>query len=183
MSGVEPQLRLDATVRRFDGPGGSSVLLGGSPLRVLRLQPAAKLIIDSLAIGGTVQEVLDGVPEARHASSRRFIDALVRRGLVHPLAVPDPLRPLHDVTLVVPVHDRATSLARLLHSLAPLGDRGLSVVVVDDVNGSDRVADAYSAKYLMQAGAFNLNSVSKAAWMAVVASSVRPSASRHSARY
>lgn len=43
-------------------------------------------------------------------------------------------------------------------------------VAVVDVNGTDRVADAYSAKYVMQAGSFNLNSVSKAAWMAVLRS-------------
>lgn len=43
-----------------------------------------------------------------------------------------------------------------------------SDTTVDDVRGVDRVADGYSSKYLLQDGAFNVNSVSKTAWAAVL---------------
>lgn len=39
---------------------------------------------------------------------------------------------------------------------------------VTDVRGSDRLADGYSAKHLMQGGCFNLHSVSSIAWSAVL---------------
>ncbi len=43
-----------------------------------------------------------------------------------------------------------------------------SDTTVADVSGVDRVADGYSSKYLLQDGAFNVNSVSKTAWAAVL---------------
>ncbi len=41
-------------------------------------------------------------------------------------------------------------------------------VAVEDLNGADRQTDALSAKYLLQHGTFNLNSVSATAWAAVL---------------
>jgi hypothetical protein len=46
----------------------------------------------------------------------------------------------------------------------------------EDVKGAERMADAYSSKYLLQGGAFNLNSLSPAAWAAVLRSIRFPAA-------
>ncbi len=44
---------------------------------------------------------------------------------------------------------------------------GTNVAAID-VNGDDRIADGFSSKHLLQTGAFNVNSVSKVAWAAVL---------------
>lgn len=45
-----------------------------------------------------------------------------------------------------------------------------TAISASDLNGTARIADGFSAKYLLQAGSFNLNSVSKAAWIAALRS-------------
>ena len=132
MSDADPELRLDASVQRLAGPDGTATLLGGSPLRVLRLRTPADAVIEALSRGCTVEQALEGVSIDRRAASRRFVDTLIRRGLVHPTPKADLARALADVTIVIPVRNRAVSLARLLHALAPLGERGVRMVVVDD---------------------------------------------------
>lgn len=43
-----------------------------------------------------------------------------------------------------------------------------TTVAAIDINGDDRIADGFSSKHLLQTGAFNVNSVSKVAWAAVL---------------
>lgn len=150
MSGVEPHLRLDASVRRLRGSDGTPIALGGSPLRLLRLRPPADAVVDALAVGGTITEVLATVPPDRRRAASRLVDTLIQRGLVHPVMASDGTRSLGDVTIVIPVHDRAASLRRLLLSLATLCERGLSLIVVDDGSGdgSGDVARAVATKVL-----------------------------------
>jgi mycofactocin system glycosyltransferase len=108
-------VRLDPRVRRR--PGGA--LLGGSPLRLLRLAPRAQ---DLLATGRLA--VHDGTTATLAA---RLLDA----GLGHPDLRPSP-RP-DGVTVVIPVKDRPVALARLLAALrADPVTAGLPVLVVDD---------------------------------------------------
>jgi len=112
------RLQLDAGVRRFDG---NSVLLGGSPTRLLRLGATGSLLLDTWLAGTPV----DHEPTAR-ALARRLLDA----GIVHPAT--DPGSPATTVvTLVVPVRNNPRGLARLLAATAGIADR----IVVDD--GSD----------------------------------------------
>ncbi|WP_236830871.1 mycofactocin biosynthesis glycosyltransferase MftF [Blastococcus sp. KM273128] len=107
---------LDPRTRRRDG---GSTLLGGSPLRLVRLAPrAARLLAaDRLVVAEPAGAELAG----------RLLDA----GLAHPdlPADPDPA----GVTVVVPVKDRPEGLARLLAALrADPATADLPVVVVDD---------------------------------------------------
>ncbi len=111
------------------------MILGGSPLRLLRLRPPADAVIDALAAGGTLSNVLAAVPSDRRRAASRLVDSLIERGLVHPVLPADSTRSLADVTIVIPVHNRAASLRRLLLALGPLRERGLTLIVVDD--GSD----------------------------------------------
>jgi mycofactocin system glycosyltransferase len=110
-------VRLDPHARARDG---GTALLGGSPLRLLRLSPRAR----ELLRGGNRLVVGDGSSAVLAA---RLLDA----GLAHPdlpVAEGGP-----DVTVVVPVKDRPAGVARLLAALR--GDpatRDLPVVVVDD---------------------------------------------------
>ena len=144
MSDAEPLLRLDATVRRLRGSDATPMILGGSPLRLLRLRPPADAVVDALAAGSTLTQVLGAVPPDRRRAASRLVDTLLQRGLAHPVGTGDGTRSLADVTIVIPVHDRASSLRRLLVSLTPLHERGITLIVVDDgsSDGSGDVARA-----------------------------------------
>jgi mycofactocin system glycosyltransferase len=110
-------LALDRATRRIDD---GSVLVGGTPLRLMRLTAAGVRLVDGFAAG-------EPVPPARAAQrlARRLLDA----GLAHPrlAAVAPRFRPA-DVAAVIPVRDRATGLARTLDRLGEASQ----VVVVDD---------------------------------------------------
>ena len=108
-------VRLAPGTRRRDG---GATLLGGSPLRQLRLSPAARPLLggDRLVVG-----------DARTAAlAARLLDSGVADPDVAPAAFP-------EVTVVVPVKDRTDGLARLLAALRDdPGTAGCPVVVVDD---------------------------------------------------
>ena len=103
-------VRIDPEVRAY---AGGRVLIGGSPMRMLKLAPAAADMI-----GDGHLEVVD----ARSAAvARRLLDSGVANP--RPMSAPAP----SDVTVVVPLRDNVDGIARLIPAL-----RGLDVVVVDD---------------------------------------------------
>ncbi|MEU6642489.1 mycofactocin biosynthesis glycosyltransferase MftF [Saccharomonospora sp. NPDC046836] len=106
------RLTLDDSVRRR-----GRLLIGGSPLRLVRLGTAGDRLLDRWLAG---EPLGAGPPEQRLA--RRLVDA----GLVHP-APPIELTPA-DVTLVLPVKDNAAGAARVLAATGGLRER----IVVDD---------------------------------------------------
>ncbi|MGY1986303.1 mycofactocin biosynthesis glycosyltransferase MftF [Blastococcus sp. SYSU DS0669] len=113
-------VRLDPRTRRRDG---GATLLGGSPLRLLRLAPRAAGL---LATGHLV---------VRDATSAVLAARLLDAGLAHPDLPPAVGRAgaPAGVTVVVPVKDRPAGLARLLAALcADPATAALPVVVVDD---------------------------------------------------
>jgi mycofactocin system glycosyltransferase len=120
-------LRLDRSARTARG---GAVLFGGSPLRVLRLTAAGASAVQRWSAGETIG---DGLAERRLA--RRLLDA----GLAHP--EPPAVAAAADLTVVVPVRDRAAQLARCLAGL----DVRCGVIVVDD-GSQDRDAIAAAAR-------------------------------------
>jgi mycofactocin system glycosyltransferase len=108
-------VRLDPRTRERNG---GAALLGGSPLRLLRLAPRAR----GLVAGGRLV--------VRDAATATLAGHLLDSGLAFP-DLPPAART--DVTVVVPVRDRPEALARLLSALrADPATAGLPVVVVDD---------------------------------------------------
>ncbi|SBT90296.1 mycofactocin system glycosyltransferase [Streptomyces sp. DI166] len=98
------------------------LMMGGSPLRLMRLTEAAVR-----RLGDGRFSVTDG-PSA--ALARRLLDA----GIAHPRPAPVPVR---DTTVVIPVRDRADQLDRLLDALRrDPATTGLPVLVVDDTSHS-----------------------------------------------
>jgi mycofactocin glycosyltransferase len=121
------RIALDRRVWTVDD---GAVLFGGAPPRMLRLAPAARALIDA-----------DGTCTVTGETSAALARSLVDAGMAHPVAVPpDAVPPMSDVTVVVPVKDRAEGLRRLLGTL-PGGLGG--VLVVDD--GSVDAAGVRSA--------------------------------------
>ncbi|MFD4351404.1 mycofactocin biosynthesis glycosyltransferase MftF [Nocardia sp. NPDC058518] len=112
-----PELRLELDVsvcRHSEG----SVLLGGSPLRMLRLAAPGVDLLNRWLAGAPV-----GTTPAARGLARRLLDI----GLVHPRRAPG-LHTTADVTLVVPVKDNAVGVAWLLAATTDLYQR----IVVDD---------------------------------------------------
>ena len=103
-----------------------SVLLGGSPLRLLRLSARARDQVARWRAGEGV-----GPARGRQLLARRLVSAGVF------VAKPGtPSLGIDDVTVVIPVRDRPEQLDRLLGTL-----RGLACIVVDDAS-----ADAAATK-------------------------------------
>lgn len=106
---------LDPGVRRLEG---GRVLVGGNPLRLIRLSDTGARTVDRLAAGEAVTSGGGAARLARH---------LVSAGLAHPR----PPRSAADpaaVAVVVPVRDRPEGLARALRGVGAVAE----LVVVDD---------------------------------------------------
>jgi mycofactocin glycosyltransferase len=95
--------------------GGGGVLVGGSPLRAIRLSPQAR----ALAAGGEIR--------VNGAASAILADRLLDANIVVPVLSPGDRAAACDLTVVIPVRDRTRQLNRALSALSPL-----SVIVVDD---------------------------------------------------
>jgi mycofactocin glycosyltransferase len=95
-----------------------TVLVGGSPVRVLRLTPAGARQVASWWSGTPVPDS----PRAR-ALARRLLDT----GIAHPVLAGGAVGP-RDVTVVIPVRDREAELTRCLEGLTGMP----RVIVVDD---------------------------------------------------
>jgi len=126
-------VRLAPGTRRRDG---GAALLGGSPVRLLRLAPAARPLLagDRLT-----------VTDARTAAlAARLLDT----GVADPDIAP---APHPEVTVVVPVRDRTDGLVRLLTALrADPTTADVPILVVDD--GSAEPAEVAAAARVGGAG-------------------------------
>ncbi|WP_051581028.1 mycofactocin biosynthesis glycosyltransferase MftF [Pseudonocardia acaciae] len=105
---------------------GGAVVLGGSPMRLLRLAPAARRLL----AGRRELTVRDPTSAAL---ARRLLDAGVAHPVVSGLGGPSEA----DVTVVVPVRDRPDGLRRLLAALDETAPGLAEVIVVDDGSASD----------------------------------------------
>lgn len=107
-------VQVDRRVRVLDR---GSALLGGSPTRLLRLAPAAQVLLT------------DGRLRVNDAVSAQLARTLLDATVAHPRPASGPSH--HEVTVVIPVRDNLCGVQRLVSVL-----RGLRVLVVDD--GSSR---------------------------------------------
>ena len=116
---------LDRRARRFDG---GRLVLGGEPVRLVKLSETGARILDELVERRPTDS--SGAPAAAPVSASRdeLAARLVSAGILHPL--PDEVAGLGDVTAVIPVHGAPSSLGRLVASLVRAGVG--AVVVVDD---------------------------------------------------
>lgn len=110
------RIELDTNARRTDE---GRTLIGGSPLRVLRLTSAGVRWLDSM---------IAGQPPSSSPRSLSLARRLVEAGLANPLPPAGHGVSPRDVAVVVPVRDAAHGLARTLAGIAQVGE----VVVVDD---------------------------------------------------
>lgn len=137
---------LASGTRRLDD---GRVLLGGSPLRLLRLSAAGAALVDRLA---------GGEPVPASSAAQRLVRSLLAAGLVHPRPTPaapgERATPPTAVAVVIAVHDRAGGLAATLADLATwriAGPPPVEIVVVDDASAA--AERAATARVVHNAGA------------------------------
>jgi mycofactocin glycosyltransferase len=111
------RLRIADTTSRL----AETLLDGGTPRRVVRLEPWALTAYDAFIDGATVEEASKRAGTPAGLLARR----LVRLGFAQPEPSGDSAP---AATVVIPVHNDGPRLARLLDALQP----GLDIVVVDD---------------------------------------------------
>lgn len=134
------RLLIGEEVWRYDGRGtarrrgSGATLVGGAPVRVMKLTAAAAALIDDRGL--TVDD------DASARLGERLLDA----GIAHPDPASLPPGDLDELTVVIPVHGRPAQLARLLDAL-----HGVRVLVVDD--GTPEPAAAALAAAVSRAGA------------------------------
>jgi mycofactocin system glycosyltransferase len=123
-----------ASTVQLDGGG---VVLGGSPLRLFRISARAQRLLEGWRAG----HVVGDRQGARHLARR-----LVSSGAYLPRPTTSGLQQ-DDVTVVIPVRDRAAQLDRLLHALS-----GLACVVVDDASAdaaaNKEIAERHGARFV-----------------------------------
>ena len=119
-------IELDPSVRHLDG---GRVLVGGAPVRVLRLTDAGARWVAAATAGGAVAST-----PAERALARRLVAA----GLAHPRPPAAAGPSLRDVAVVIPVRDMADGLATTLAAIGPVGE----VIVVDDGSLDERAVRA-----------------------------------------
>ncbi len=137
-----PGIRLVADTaldRRDDG----RLLIGGAPLRIIRLSDAGAKIFEAW---------LSGEPLADTTQARRLARRLLDAGVVHPVVDPVADRDLTDITVVIPAYNDADGLACCL---ASLGD--LPVVVVDDASRNSAEVAAVCERHTAQLIRHNTN--------------------------
>lgn len=117
-------VELDPSVRRL---AGGRILLGGDQGRLVRLRLGAQAALSRLEYGDD-------------PAVRALARTLVEGGLAHPR--PQPVRAV-DVTVVVPVRDRAEELARCLAALGT----AVPVLVVDDGSRGPAAVEAVCRAY------------------------------------
>jgi mycofactocin system glycosyltransferase len=129
-----PDLRvaLHPAVRVLDG---GRVVVGGCPIRVLRVTDEGALTIAGWSVPSPV-----GERPRRRALARRLLDA----GVLSPH--PAPLAPSSQLTVVIPTRDRPAQLARCLAAVRDSCPRS-AVVVVDDGSENPSAVDAVCAQH------------------------------------
>ena len=136
MTGLPPGFRLDFdTGARLER--GGSVLIGGEPFAIVRLEPEDARALAAWRAGAPVGDAPRG---------RRLGRTLVARNFALPVPPPNDVAAL---TVVVPVRDRPGPLARLLAAL--VDDPGVERVVVVDDGSADpqatrRVTERFRAE-------------------------------------
>jgi mycofactocin glycosyltransferase len=110
---------------------GGTVLVGGAPLRLLRLRPHGAAL---------VRGWFGGVPVPGRPAAQKLARRLLDTGLAHPDPAGGPPGPgPGEVTAVIPVRDRPAELAGCLSRLG-----GIRAIVVDD-GSADHAAVAAAA--------------------------------------
>jgi mycofactocin glycosyltransferase len=144
------RLKFDQGLQVLAGVNGTTVLLGGSPYKLMTLRPAATALVEAFRSGHAVAESAEmaavSVPTAEKLARR-----LLSNGMAEPLfddAEPNPFT-VAEITAVIPARNEAPNIAHVVHCLRSIGI--VKVIVVDDGSTDSTAATAASTgAYVIQ---------------------------------
>jgi mycofactocin glycosyltransferase len=137
---------LDSGIERHLGVNGELVLLGGDPLRLLRLSDRSAALVASLGEGRSLAETAT-TNAATLGTVSKFCRRLLDAGIAHP-SFGRETGVAASVTIVVPVKDRPTELERLLRSIRGNHDtKDTALVVVDDGSADPVATNVIATRY------------------------------------
>ncbi len=122
---IDLTVSLADDVRVLDG---GRLLVGGSPMRAVRVSEAGRQVVGEWHAGGPI-----GPGAARAALARRLLDHDILRPR------PRPARSTAEVTVVIPARDRLPALERCLRSVRDSAPESALIVVDDGSTDSDAV--------------------------------------------
>lgn len=120
--------RINPHVRHYDD---GRTLVGGSPVRVLRLTDAARKLLSADTI------------EVRSPTEQVLTDRLLDTGIADPVLDTLPDIGPELLTVVIPVKDRPHQLQRLLDSIGPR----IRVIVIDDASTDPQATAAVASRH------------------------------------
>jgi mycofactocin glycosyltransferase len=135
---IEPEPGLQV----LDGRNGNTVLLGGSPYKLLTLRPAAAAVVTQLLGGKTIGQAATQC-NVSTAAAERIARRLLDNGMAEPAHQQPNQYSVADVTAVIPVKNEAESIGQLIHELTKSGIA--HIVVVDDGSTDNTHAAAVAA--------------------------------------
>ncbi|AEF42799.1 mycofactocin biosynthesis glycosyltransferase MftF [Hoyosella subflava] len=122
------RVKLHRDVRVY---GDTSILMGGEPLRALRLKPQASRLISNREL------------RVNDALSRSLAERLVSAGLASTVTETLPEASLADVTVIIPVKDRSDELDRALSAITG----AVATIIVDDGSDEPQKVAAVAVKH------------------------------------
>jgi mycofactocin glycosyltransferase len=137
------RLAADPALHTLPGRNGTTVLLGGSPYKLLTLRPTAAAVVSALFSGKSVSEAASEAAVSVTAAgnvARRLLD----NGMAEPTFTSPHRFSVSDLTAIIPVRNEAATIAETIRSLNLLGIQ--RVIVVDDGSTDETGAAATSAR-------------------------------------
>ncbi len=135
---IEPEPGLQVLA----GANGATVLLGGSPYKLLTLRPAAAAVVTQLLEGQTIGQVATQCNISTGAAER-IARRLLNNGMAEPIHGHSHRYSIADVTAVIPVKNEVESIGQLIQRLNESGI--VHIVVVDDGSADDTSTAAADA--------------------------------------
>jgi mycofactocin glycosyltransferase len=124
------------------GQQGATILLGGSPYKLLTLKPTATAVVTALFDGKSIAKAAS-IADVSVNSVAKVARRLLNNGMAEPVFSSPHRFTLKDVTAVIPALNEADTIAELINSLHHLGIQ--RIIVVDDGSTDGTLAAASKA--------------------------------------
>jgi mycofactocin glycosyltransferase len=136
------KIDMDPGLQVLAGVGGNTVLLGGSPYKLVSLRPGAAAVVESLRGGGSLETAAHAA-NVTLAATEKLARRLLSNGMAEPRHQAPHIFCLGDITAVIPARNEAVTIGGIVTALFGHGLR--TVVVVDDASSDDTAAAAREA--------------------------------------
>ncbi len=135
-------IEIDPGVLVLAGIDGKTVLLGGSPYKLVSLRPSAAAVVESFRAGGSIETAAQ-IANVSIGATEKLARWLLQNGMAEPRHHEPHVFGLADISAVIPARNESSNIGGVVSSLFGLGLQ--KVVVVDDASSDDTAAVARAA--------------------------------------